>query len=469
MKKKAFIKDVLIAFAAQIVSLVMSIIMSLIVPALLNVREYSYWQLFIFYIGYVGVFHFGVVDGLYLRLGGKKYEDLDFKLYKTELIVFSLIEVIVSSLIICVSLFLNIGIERKTIIVLSALYLILNNLAFYFGYIYQAVNLTKWYSISVIVDRLVIIILIVIALLVNVRSYLPFIIIYFVGKIISLIYCMIQGKLIFHSELCEFIYAFRDIRLNISVGISLTISNIVAMLILGVGRFIIDNKWGISAFGKISLAFSLTNFFLVFIQQISMVMFPMLRQINEERQNYYYENLRNIISVFAPVIYILYIPIQAILKLWLPNYLESLVYMAYLLPLCIFDGKMQMVYSTYFKVLRKEKLLLFVNVISFSFSMIFCLLGSYLFNDMTFVIAAMVLAVIIRSIVSDAILTRSMKLKYDYYSISEIIYTLVYILIITTLSYSYSVLLLVVLYVLYLSFNKTKIKGCKRLIIESQN
>ncbi|WP_249630235.1 hypothetical protein [Streptococcus uberis] len=68
---KSFKKNLLAAFSAQGVSLLISILMSLFVPKILGITEFSYWQLFIFYIGYAGFFHFGYNDGLYLKLGGK--------------------------------------------------------------------------------------------------------------------------------------------------------------------------------------------------------------------------------------------------------------------------------------------------------------------------------------------------------------------------------------------------------------
>ena len=47
-----------VAFAAQGVSLLASVAMSLIVPKVLGVTTYGYWQLFVFYTSYSGLFRF---------------------------------------------------------------------------------------------------------------------------------------------------------------------------------------------------------------------------------------------------------------------------------------------------------------------------------------------------------------------------------------------------------------------------
>ena len=108
--------------------------------------------------------------------------------------------------------------------------------------------------------------------------------------------------------------------------IKLLISNFASVLIIGNSRFLIDSKWGISVFGKISFALSLTNFFLLFINQVSMVLFPTLRQIKGNMLEKYYEMINMALGLILPIIYLLYLPLQFILSLWLPQYQESFKY-----------------------------------------------------------------------------------------------------------------------------------------------
>ena len=70
-RKKKFIGNLIYAFAAQGLSFALSVLMSIIVPKVLSLNDFGYWQLFIFYTSYVGFFHFGFNDGVYLLNGGK--------------------------------------------------------------------------------------------------------------------------------------------------------------------------------------------------------------------------------------------------------------------------------------------------------------------------------------------------------------------------------------------------------------
>ena len=77
MKTGKLIKNLSYSVVANGTNTLVSLILVLFVPKILGVKEYSYWQLYLFYASYVGFFHFGWADGVYLKFGGKKYEELD--------------------------------------------------------------------------------------------------------------------------------------------------------------------------------------------------------------------------------------------------------------------------------------------------------------------------------------------------------------------------------------------------------
>ena len=52
-------------------------VLTLIVPRFIDEYQYAYWQTYVLYVGYVGVLHFGLLDGLVLRYSKYDYEELD--------------------------------------------------------------------------------------------------------------------------------------------------------------------------------------------------------------------------------------------------------------------------------------------------------------------------------------------------------------------------------------------------------
>ena len=126
-KKKVFFKNLIYAFSAQIISLLLSFIMSLIVPKILGVDKYSYWQLFLFYSSYVGFTTFGFSDGIYLRLGGKNYEDLDFRIIGSQIKLNMILQVFIVMIFwIIINIFVY-DQSRKFVLILTSIFLIISN------------------------------------------------------------------------------------------------------------------------------------------------------------------------------------------------------------------------------------------------------------------------------------------------------------------------------------------------------
>ena len=83
-KLVSFIQNMSYTLVSNVISLIISIITILIVPRYVGVETYGYYQLYIFYINYVGVSFIGWCDGIYLREGGKQYDELDKPVYSSQ-------------------------------------------------------------------------------------------------------------------------------------------------------------------------------------------------------------------------------------------------------------------------------------------------------------------------------------------------------------------------------------------------
>lgn len=407
--RKKFKNNIFFAFGAQTVSMLMSIMMSLFVPKLLNVTNFGYWQLFIFYYGYVGFFHFGLNDGVYLKYGGVEYNKLDKDLIGSQFKMGAFFQSIFALLIMLFAFFFIKDNNRQFVLYATAIVLVINNVALYLGYVFQACNETKLFSISVIIDKLIFLITLLFFLVVRVDDFRVYVCLYLFSKTVSLLYCMYKGKEIVFCKCLPFLKTLFEMTGNIKIGINLMLANIASTLIIGSARFIIDGKWGIEMFGQFSLSISMINFVLLFLGQVSMVLFPMLRQVDEKNQSKFYLGIRDALSLFLPLAFVAYIPLRFALGLWLPQYDDSLVFWGILLPICTFNGKMNLLCITYLKVFRKEKSLLYINLVSMVVSCIFAWIGAYVFNSILAVAVLLVLSIALRSFVSEVYVANIMK------------------------------------------------------------
>lgn len=92
MKKKVIAGNLGFAFAAQGVSYLTSALTSLVVPKLLGIEQFGYWQLFLLYASYAGLADLGISEGIYLRYGGACREDVDSKSLSNQYRIYSVIQ-----------------------------------------------------------------------------------------------------------------------------------------------------------------------------------------------------------------------------------------------------------------------------------------------------------------------------------------------------------------------------------------
>ena len=207
------------------------------------------------------------------------------------------------------------------------------------------------------------------------------------------------------------------------------LANVMSMLILGIGRFFIDAQWGIETFGRLSLALSLVSFFLAFVGQASMVLFPSLRQASKYEVRSFYEAARDAMGLLFPAVYALYFPMVWVLTLWLPDYSSTFVYLIFLLPICVFDSKFNITGVTYYNVLRRERVMLAVNVAAACASLVLTLVAVYAVGSVFAVIAVMTLTIVARGMWSELYMNRLVAVRANAVGVAELALTVEFVLV----------------------------------------
>ena len=399
LKEKSNIRtNVAYSVLAQLVGLVSSLLMSVLVPKALGLSDYSYWQLFVFYMGYVGMGLLGVNDGLFLRLGGERIEDVDQDRVKTELVVVTLVQVAIAlGLFILTYQLQSFDSSRLFSMTCVALYTLICNPASLLFYLYQATNLMHVYSTATLLSRTAFIAFLGVALVLRVDDFKVYIVGYMICQLISTVYCFICGKRFLSARYLGLKQGLSDALVDIRSGMKVMLAYYAGSLIIGAGRIMIDAHWGVEAFGIFSFSISLINFALVFAGQLSLVLFPAIKRMEGVSRDRAFADLRAILFIGLPIVYLAYAPVCSVLSVWLPQYESSFLYLGLLLPICIFDCKMNLLYNTYFKALRREGSLLVINAITMSVSFACVGIGVWLFNNVVIAALGMVLAIALRN------------------------------------------------------------------------
>ena len=461
MNNKAldFIKNFSYTLSSNLLSLVISTLVVLIIPKLIGVEEYGYWQLYIFYTSYIGFLHFGWNDGIYLRYGGMEYDSLDKKMFFSQYYMLFTVQLLIGVLISIYALLFVQGENRVFIVQMTSIALVIVNSRYMLLFLLQATNRIRIYAKITMLDRILYVGLIILLLAFGIRNFKLMIIADLLGKGVSLLVAMYACKDIVFRNISQFTFTIKEAYLNLSVGIKLMLSNIAGKFIVGFVKLGIERSWDIATFGKVSLTLSISNLVMLFINAVGVIMYPILRRTNESKLPNIYMTMRDVLMIILLGVLIIYYPLKSILSGWLPEYAESLNYMAILFPIVIYEGKMSLLINTYLKTLRKEKTILFINVITVSMSALFTLVTTALMRNLDFAIISIVLLLALRSVVSELILSKIINISVLKDIVIELGMTTIFILTAWKLDSFITVLIYGLFYGVYLFIKRTDIKN----------
>lgn len=427
MKASSILKNLSLTLSSNIFSLFISTLVILVIPKVIGIEEYGYLQLYIFYTSYVGFLHFGWNDGIYLRYGGELYGNLNKRVFNSQFYLLVLSQVIIAILVYVTAAYLHLEKDKLFVINMTIISLIYTNLRYMFLFILQGTNRIKDYSMVTILDKLIYILVILLFLIVGKKNYQFLIFADLTGRAISLFYSMYLCKDIVSKNPWIKKSDFQETYRNINAGSKLMFSNIASMLIIGIIRLGIERRWSIATFGKISLTLSISNLMLIFINAIGIIMFPLLRRIEESKLATIYTTIRTLLMIVLFSGLLLFYPLRSVLLLWLENYKESIMYMTLIFPICIYEGKMSLLINTYLKTLRKEKSMLFFNVITLLMSVIMCFITIKILDNLTLTVLLILGLLMFRAIITELYLARILKVNVYKSVVSEVAMTVSFV------------------------------------------
>lgn len=458
IKVKEFLSNFSYSFLSNFIVLLISTLMVIILPKIIGVNEYGYWQLYVLYTSYTALLHFGWNDGIYLRYGGEEYSNLDKKLFFSQFWMLVMFETLIMVSFFIVSEFLHLNIDKLFVMrmmVVCSFFSIPRGMLLF---ILQATNRIKEYAIVTLSEKVVYLFLIVIFLLGGIRNYKIMILADILAKFISLVYVSYKCKDIVFRRVNSFYFTFNETFENIKSGIKIAFAYVASTLIVGTVRFGIEYNWNVATFGRVSLMLSISNMMMIFINAVGLIMFPLLRRTSNEKLPQIYMVLRLILTVSLLGILISYYPLMYVLSLWLPQYIESLPFLVLLFPICLYEGKMALLLNTYFKTMRKEKRLMQVNILTFILSLLLTGIFAYTLKNLVLTVVSILFLLMFRCIISELYMSRILGIKLKADIVTDTILTAIFVISGVLFNSNIGILVYFCSYVIYLYFNKNRLR-----------
>lgn len=427
INRRSALKNLSGAFVANMLASLVSILLVLILPKFISISDYSYWQLYLLYVSFVGVLHLGLADGVYLRQGGKEYKDLDKRALASQFWLLCAFEAFMAVLFVSYAIFFMTDVNKSTVIMLVALNFVLMNLRTFLQMILQGTNRILAFSKNLIVEKLLFAFLAVVLIVFGKDKFEYFIFADIFAKTLMLVLLCYTCKDIILAKKNSLGMTIDEAVVNVGIGINLVIANIAGILIIGVTRLFIENAWNIETFGKVSLTLSVANLVMVFISATSIVLFPIIKRAKPESLPKIYTTLRTLLMAIVLGALILYYPAHYIFSLWLPHYADVLIYAAILFPVCVYEAKMSMLILTYLKALRKERYILAINVGAVMLSVLVSVLAAIILKNLALTVLSIVVVLAIRATIAEVVLSKLLKIRVLIAILSETLMTAIFI------------------------------------------
>lgn len=387
-----------------------SALSTFVVPKVLGVEEYGYWQLSVFYGSYVLLLQFGAGDGANLRYGGFTRRRIATRALGPQAILLLLLTTVLGLGLFLAAPWMTEVPERVWVIRFTAAFAMIANIRHFVLVQLQAVADFRAYSRNTVADRLAFVVLVAAMLLLGFADFRLLAAAEIAAKIFSTALAVRAARDILAIRRGRVRFALGEFGRNVVAGAKLTIATTATMLILGIARFSIDRVFGVAVFGGISLLLNLSSFFMIFVNAVGVVLFPTLRRLDRSRLPQVFAAVRPPLTVPPLAFLILAYPLVLAAQLWLPQYASTVTLLPLVLPMIVFESRMGLLVVPYLKALRGENVLLLSNLVALAVSAALSLVGGAILASPQITVLSIVVALAVRVTVAETVLLRLLGL-----------------------------------------------------------
>lgn len=445
MSKKKLLNSVFFSIGANFSTLLVSLILLIMLPKVVGVQGFGYWQLYLLFTTYTALLHFGWVDGVYLKYGGKEYKDLDKRLLSNQFFVLTVMLFILASIASLLIFGSDLNFNKKIIFIsvfFSSLFVIPRG---FLLMILQATNRIKDYSKLTMYSSIIFILMLINLFLFQVNEFYIFVFTDILVKFVSLLITMYVCKELFLNidfNCLEYKKLKGEVLENIKSGINIAVAYVAGVLVIGIVRQGVEIQAGIIEFSNLSLSLNFVNVILIFINALAVVFFPIIKKSNSIQQKNYYLTFNKLISNFFYVLFLLYYPLLLIIEYLFPDFEKVSTIFYLIFPIVLLEGKNSILNIVYLKSLRKEKIFLIINVILVVLSAILTYIIILKMNFYNYAPLIIVCILLLKYILLTIVIAKEISVKISRSLFKDTLLIMIFILINNQLSFSLSFLVM---------------------------
>ncbi|MGH0606919.1 hypothetical protein [Bacillus mycoides] len=340
-----FKKDFIRVLNVNVLNLLIGIVTGFLLPACLPIDQYAHLKTFTLYLTYVGLLHFGYIDGLFLKYGGEQKKNINLGILKGENLFFLYFQVIITSILLFIGIYLN-----NYIYMGIALCILPMNIQSLFKFFYQAIGEFKVYSrITLLAPSITFIFNLCLIFYFKVDNF-EF---YILANIVCnyLIFIILELIFLRNQKYIKVIYNKGGLMDNFRIGIFVMIGNFSSILFYTVDRWFVKYYMDVRSFAFYSFAISMMTVITVMIGAVTTTLYPYLARNKQLIKN----SIRVQLLILGTLLSSSYFVFALIVESFMVKYIESLSVISILFVSFPAIIVINALYSNLYKLQRKQK------------------------------------------------------------------------------------------------------------------
>lgn len=341
-------KGMIVVFVTNVINLIFNLLINFLMPKYLSVNNYALIKTFQLYSAYVGLLHFGYVDAVYLKYGGKNITQEIDEAFSENLSTMRIFQLIVSIVFIIISIYM-----QDILLILFSLTILPVNMANYFKFLYQATGEFIIYGkiMNMSTFLLFFINMFWIIFFRNVNAIFIIVSYVFIYYLINVI-LEFQFYMTYRVSKPLKLFSIRELVISVKKGIYLTVGNLASLFLSTMDRWFVKIFLNVIDFAHYSFAVSVQGFLNVAITPITTTLYNYFCKEKETHKIIY---IYNLVTLFGVLLCSSVFIIKFILEFYLVKYKKALIVIVLLFSTQMFNVVINGVFVNLYKAQSKQK------------------------------------------------------------------------------------------------------------------
>lgn len=345
--KEGLKKGISIILLVNIINLIFKLIANFLMPKYMTVECYADFKYYQLFIGYLGIMHFGFVDGIYLKYGGKSIGEIPENKLGRALAALISLEVLVTVLVGAIAILL------KNIILFSVTFAILpTEVTWFYKYVFQATGEFSKYGRIMNINTILVFFLEMTLIICGVQNVYYYIAANTLSLIIVWILLERNANIHYQRSWFKIVNIVSECKDNILQGIFVMAGNFASQFLTSMDRWFIKALMNPSAFAYYSFATSIVVFMNVAVTPFSITFYNYFCKHDDTET---VKRIEGNIYLFATGLITLAFPVKWILEHFIQNYIESIAVIFYLFAAQGFSTIISCIYVNLYKATKNQK------------------------------------------------------------------------------------------------------------------